>query len=281
MGRDELETRERRFRDSLRPATMQTVAQGRTQPTVAVNPEERRAYITNLLVTKVCDLTSSAGSLYVSLAPLIYIILHRTVQHVLAGESKSIPVVRKFHNIVIPRRLTPSFHSASSEDPKFDLDDENMEPCVICLTNYVVGDSVCWSHNSACDHVFHSECIIQWLISHEECPCCRQIFLSLEDLVDELPLESAEQAIPNQESPRTESTQPSTRQGLPQDHASFHARIRSLGVRGRSILATGMESSADSEIDLEMHDVDPDRAQSLTELRNETTVTNESFIGEA
>ena len=71
--------------------------------------------------------------------------------------------------------------------------------CAICLSEYETCDRVCWSSNTECSHVFHEDCILQWLISsgkkrsmnesftrhptdekllkHEFCPCCRQDFI--------------------------------------------------------------------------------------------------------
>mmetsp|Transcript_6753 Transcript_6753/g.9660 ORF Transcript_6753/g.9660 Transcript_6753/m.9660 type:complete len:318 (-) Transcript_6753:242-1195(-) len=71
--------------------------------------------------------------------------------------------------------------------------------CAICLSEYETCDRVCWSSNTDCSHVFHEDCILQWLISsgkkrsmnefftrhptdeklleHEFCPCCRQDFI--------------------------------------------------------------------------------------------------------
>ena len=71
--------------------------------------------------------------------------------------------------------------------------------CAICLSEYEKCDRVCWSSNAECSHVFHEDCILQWLISsgkkrstnqyftrqptdeelleNEFCPCCRQDFI--------------------------------------------------------------------------------------------------------
>jgi len=73
--------------------------------------------------------------------------------------------------------------------------------CAICLSEYEECDRVCWSSNIECSHVFHEDCILQWLISsgkkrsmsqyftrnptdeellkNEFCPCCRQDFISI------------------------------------------------------------------------------------------------------
>lgn len=69
----------------------------------------------------------------------------------------------------------------------------SVEPCSICLTDYSEGEILCWSQNSQCQHCFHRDCAMEWLMSHEECPLCRSNYLSLdgddddEDLNRELP----------------------------------------------------------------------------------------------
>lgn len=61
--------------------------------------------------------------------------------------------------------------------------------CSICLSNYSVGNTVVWSSNEACEHVFHENCILQWLMKQRDgplCPCCRRDFVldpyDMEDL---------------------------------------------------------------------------------------------------
>ncbi len=72
--------------------------------------------------------------------------------------------------------------------------------CAVCLMEYTVSERICWSSNPECSHVFHEDCIVQWLISlgktktkmqrfavnpteeellnyQLECPCCRQDFI--------------------------------------------------------------------------------------------------------
>lgn len=69
----------------------------------------------------------------------------------------------------------------STDDPTTSDNHHPGEPCAICLTEYSEGDEICWSHNAECHHVFHRECIIEWLLQHEECPCCRHDFLNVAD----------------------------------------------------------------------------------------------------
>jgi hypothetical protein len=49
---------------------------------------------------------------------------------------------------------------------------ENDE-CSICLHGYDAGQTVCVSKTSLCDHIFHQDCIKEWLKDHDNCPMCR------------------------------------------------------------------------------------------------------------
>jgi hypothetical protein len=49
--------------------------------------------------------------------------------------------------------------------------------CPICLGEFKEGDTICWSHNPSCTHAFHMDCIEEWLIQHDRCPCCRNDYL--------------------------------------------------------------------------------------------------------
>lgn len=53
--------------------------------------------------------------------------------------------------------------------------------CDICLLPYEVGDVAAWSHNPACKHFYHVDCITDWLIhsrrKQRNCPSCRCDFL--------------------------------------------------------------------------------------------------------
>jgi hypothetical protein len=47
--------------------------------------------------------------------------------------------------------------------------------CCICLEQYCPGDTICVSKESGCDHIFHKECVFEWLKreDHNHCPLCR------------------------------------------------------------------------------------------------------------
>mmetsp|Transcript_27081 Transcript_27081/g.59225 ORF Transcript_27081/g.59225 Transcript_27081/m.59225 type:complete len:761 (+) Transcript_27081:309-2591(+) len=49
--------------------------------------------------------------------------------------------------------------------------------CSICLADYEQGDVVVWAKTDRCNHVYHEECIEQWLACHDNCPLCREPIL--------------------------------------------------------------------------------------------------------
>jgi len=57
---------------------------------------------------------------------------------------------------------------------------EHEDTCAICLCKYEDDDEVAWSLNKQCNHVFHRDCIGEWLQKKEECPFCRRFFLHFE-----------------------------------------------------------------------------------------------------
>mmetsp|Transcript_40333 Transcript_40333/g.49142 ORF Transcript_40333/g.49142 Transcript_40333/m.49142 type:complete len:313 (+) Transcript_40333:3-941(+) len=46
--------------------------------------------------------------------------------------------------------------------------------CSICLCNFTEGEDIIISRNESCNHVFHKDCIMAWLMQHSNCPYCRQ-----------------------------------------------------------------------------------------------------------
>lgn len=54
--------------------------------------------------------------------------------------------------------------------------------CTICTESYKAGDKVVWSHDVECRHVFHRDCLIDYLLNvHGDvtpCPYCRRNFCS-------------------------------------------------------------------------------------------------------
>mmetsp|Transcript_44272 Transcript_44272/g.106648 ORF Transcript_44272/g.106648 Transcript_44272/m.106648 type:complete len:429 (-) Transcript_44272:63-1349(-) len=68
-------------------------------------------------------------------------------------------------------------HASDDDDNDNDDIDDDRPMCAICVTAYKPDDEICWSNNHQCHHCFHKECIQEWLLRHEECPCCRLPFL--------------------------------------------------------------------------------------------------------
>jgi hypothetical protein len=53
--------------------------------------------------------------------------------------------------------------------------------CMICLSPYEMGETIAWAKAEECVHVFHKECIMEWLLKdHDDCPLCRTNILFLD-----------------------------------------------------------------------------------------------------
>lgn len=52
--------------------------------------------------------------------------------------------------------------------------------CSICLDIYKTGETICWAKTDECDHIFHRECIVEWMKDHDDCPLCRTNLMSFE-----------------------------------------------------------------------------------------------------
>lgn len=79
--------------------------------------------------------------------------------------------------------LSPDISNDSKpSDVESDDDDFDSRPmCAICVATYKHGEEICWSNNNQCHHFFHKACIEEWLLLHEDCPCCRLPFLESEE----------------------------------------------------------------------------------------------------
>ena len=55
----------------------------------------------------------------------------------------------------------------------------SVQLCAICLEEYQVGESIAWSRNPACHHVFHKKCLLNHLrasSNQDDCPICRNTY---------------------------------------------------------------------------------------------------------
>ena len=80
--------------------------------------------------------------------------------------------------LVIDRSMCEGDEELTSDDD----DSSNENRCSICLTEYADGEEISLSHNRLCKHLFHTSCISEWLLTHDECPCCRNEYLSFSDV---------------------------------------------------------------------------------------------------
>jgi hypothetical protein len=79
----------------------------------------------------------------------------------------------------------PPINSSSTASCAIGSDDcesldgeEEMAGCAICLSHFRPQQLVCESNNPSCRHIFHKDCIVDWLIKgHDECPMCREVYL--------------------------------------------------------------------------------------------------------
>jgi hypothetical protein len=69
--------------------------------------------------------------------------------------------------------------AARDNDCASEAGDEEMAGCAICLCEFKPEQLVCASNNVSCQHVFHKDCIVDWLVKQTEntCPMCREVYL--------------------------------------------------------------------------------------------------------
>jgi hypothetical protein len=68
---------------------------------------------------------------------------------------------------------------ARDHDCDSEAGDEEMAGCAICLCQFQPEQLVCESNNASCQHVFHKDCIVDWLMKQTDntCPMCREVYI--------------------------------------------------------------------------------------------------------
>jgi hypothetical protein len=57
-------------------------------------------------------------------------------------------------------------------------EEEILAGCAICLSHFKPQQLVCESNNPSCRHIFHKDCMVDWLMKlHDDCPMCREVYL--------------------------------------------------------------------------------------------------------
>jgi hypothetical protein len=77
-------------------------------------------------------------------------------------------------------KLAMSHDTADTEAIELWEGDEEDNECPICMDSFKLDEIVSWSPNENCSHVFHHECIKEWLVRHGTCPIDREVFLPID-----------------------------------------------------------------------------------------------------
>ena len=73
---------------------------------------------------------------------------------------------------------SPASCEMGSEDCEPLAAEEEMVGCAICLSNFKPQQLVCESNNPSCRHIFHKDCMVDWLVNkNDSCPMCREVYL--------------------------------------------------------------------------------------------------------
>ena len=79
---------------------------------------------------------------------------------VMANNNKSAGPIKNDLLNVLPESKIADINKLNEENKK----------CLICLEEYVNNDNVIYL---PCFHIFHKNCIIQWIKKHANCPLCK------------------------------------------------------------------------------------------------------------
>ena len=119
------------------------------------------------------------------------------------NNNDTMPLARKqelIHNFLLVDELTPALVRelllVSSDDDSNNNNNNVVEDnsttvgklvlpaCAVCLEPFQLGDAVGKAQNDACKHVYHKDCIAEWLLHNMDCPLCKRNFLSLANSED-------------------------------------------------------------------------------------------------
>eukprot|EP00523_Entomoneis_sp_CCMP467_P002285 CAMPEP_0168748246 /NCGR_PEP_ID=MMETSP0724-20121128/16076_1 /TAXON_ID=265536 /ORGANISM="Amphiprora sp., Strain CCMP467" /LENGTH=525 /DNA_ID=CAMNT_0008796067 /DNA_START=57 /DNA_END=1634 /DNA_ORIENTATION=+ len=133
----------------------------------SVRREQRHRYIQERLVTQT----------YVDESSLVIAATAATNEGPTDDESGA-PV----HNDNKPNNKEDPMNKDNDKEDENDNDvdeeSDHQSTCIVCLNSYNQGDVIAWSPNPQCQHIFHRDCITEWLQKNVSCPVCRNPFLN-------------------------------------------------------------------------------------------------------
>mmetsp|Transcript_12073 Transcript_12073/g.18345 ORF Transcript_12073/g.18345 Transcript_12073/m.18345 type:complete len:348 (+) Transcript_12073:315-1358(+) len=101
-------------------------------------------------------------------------------------EKSNAPFLSIFTQLIKDSMLKESPPSSRSVNSGNENSSNSDNVCPICITEFEKDDDICISKNLECPHIFHMECMMEWLMRHDECPLCRQDYLKDSDyLIDD------------------------------------------------------------------------------------------------
>lgn len=74
--------------------------------------------------------------------------------------------LRSISNFIMP---------AEEQDPPTKIVSSRI--CSICMEDYTSSDEICHS-KSVCGHIYHVECLMDWMMRNADCPICRAVIIS-------------------------------------------------------------------------------------------------------
>ena len=65
------------------------------------------------------------------------------------------------------------------------IENDPLHSCSICFGKFDKEELVCQSNDPDCPHIYHKECMEEWLMKNDQCPICRRPYLSPKSTTEE------------------------------------------------------------------------------------------------